>query len=210
MKHVALDIGNVLVHADFKGFISKLSKTLNISLEEATYFMNRSQKLHDLGLTVMRDELADHLKVKSQPLMDELVGAWNSCINEDVSTVSQINHLMKKNKIKVALLSNVGIEHSQRMAGILNRDGFFDRCVKYFSCQVGARKPSSLYYQSFLQLHPEWKGAAYVDDLQENLDASKPFGFRTFRFSLEETNVFNYTDKLQELEDFILYDRSNG
>lgn len=187
MRYAAFDIGNVIVRADFNFFIGELSKQFNMSLEDAKYFMNRSQKLHDLGLTTMKDELRNNLNVKSEPLANGLVNVWNYCINPELFIVDRIHHLMKTENLQVALLSNIGLEHSKRMPIILNRYGFFDKCVKYFSCHVGARKPSSLYYQSFLQLHPEWKGCVYVDDLQENLDASKPFGFQTFHFSLEDS-----------------------
>ena len=96
--------------------------------------------------------------------------------------------MSKKHEIKVALLSNVGLEHSKRMGQVLSQGTFFEDAIKHFSCHVGARKPTLLYYHLFLQLHPEFEGAVYVDDLQENLDASKQFGFKTFHFSLEEIN----------------------
>ena len=60
MNYCCLDIGNVLVDVKFKEFLENLSRTLNITVEDAQYFMNRSQKLHDLGLTIMKDELKDH------------------------------------------------------------------------------------------------------------------------------------------------------
>lgn len=64
MNYVCLDVGNVLVHVDFQIFIRDLSKQLNITLEEAEYFMNRTHALHDMGLTKMADELRDHFKIK--------------------------------------------------------------------------------------------------------------------------------------------------
>jgi len=44
MKYVALDIGNVLCHVDFSEFLNQLSAELNMTLEDAMYFLNRSQK----------------------------------------------------------------------------------------------------------------------------------------------------------------------
>jgi len=209
MIYVALDIGNVLVHADFSAFLKRLSKTLNITLEEAMYFMNRSQKLHDLGLTKMSDELRDHFKIRSPVIIDELVTDWNNVIQPAHYILDILNKLIKNNDLKVALLSNVGLEHAQRMEYVLNYGGFFKNSIKHFSCDVGARKPTILYYHTFLQLHPEFHGCVYVDDLQENLDASKQFGFKTFRFSLEEMTSAAYTqtkyyDKVAEFERVIL------
>ena len=116
---------------------------------------------------------------------------------------------------QVALLSNVGLEHAIVMEKILDHhhlhsNKFFSKCVKHLSCQVGARKPTKLYYQSFLQQHPEFEGAAYLDDLQENLDMGKEFGFRPYFFSLEKEQRLTLA-KLKDIESFILHtDRRNS
>lgn len=216
MKFCALDIGNVLVHANFQKFIRQLSKALNITIEEATYFMNRTQKLHDLGLTNMSDELHDHFKIKSQVLMEELIKSWNDVIVVDSHMIDLIINLKNKHNLKVALLSNVGLEHSVRMKEVLSYKDFLTDTVKHFSCHVGARKPTAIYYHSFLQMHPEWQGCPYLDDIQENLDMGSQFGFKPFRFSLEEvgaaTWLYSFSpssnskfgQKIKEVEKFIL------
>lgn len=205
MIYVALDVGNVLVHSNFDEFLKKLSKSLNITIEEANYFMNRTQKLHDLGLTNMADELRDHFKIKSPVIMEELLSHWNDVIVPSGHIIGLLNDLSKDHEIKVALLSNVGLEHAERMGEVLSHV-IFDNAVKFFSCHVGARKPTLLYYHLFLELHPEFKGAVYIDDLQENLDASKQFGFNTFHFSLEDINKSSAIEatKMKELKKFLI------
>ncbi len=202
--YAAFDIGNVLVNVDFPGFINKLSKTLNITVEDATYFLNRSHAMHDLGLTVMKDELIDHLHIKSSVLRDELIQDWNNCITPADWFLDKIDALCDKHGIKVAFLSNVGTEHAVRMRNTLGPYKFFAEGIKHFSCEVGARKPTFLYYQSFLQLHPEFHGCPYFDDLRENLEAGSKFGFKPFRFSLEEISGPNYKEDVfnQEMADF--------
>jgi FMN phosphatase YigB (HAD superfamily) len=214
MTYVALDVGNVLVHANFQGFIEKISKTFNISMSEALYFMNRNQKLHDLGLTRMRDELGDHFKVRSEVLMDELVGDWNKVIVADKNVLALMNRLKGIHGLKIAILSNVGLEHLVRMKEVLDHENFMDGTVGHFSCVVGARKPQMVYYHTFLELHPEWRGCPYIDDVQENLDMGAQFGFKPFKFALEEvarpSNAddpvppYKLRDKLKEIEKFIL------
>ena len=212
--YVALDVGNVLVHANFQTFIEKLSKNFNITMSEALYFMNRNQKLHDLGLTRMRDELGDHFKVRSEVLLDELVGDWNSVIVADKSVLGLINRLKGLHDLKVAILSNVGLEHLVRMKEVLDYEDFMKDTVGHFSCIVGARKPNTVYYHTFLELHPEFRGSPYIDDVQENLDMGAQFGFKPFKFSLEEfarpSNAndvvppYKLRNKLKEIEKFIL------
>lgn len=213
-KYVAFDIGNVLVHSTFPDFLKKLSKELNITIEEAEYFMNRTQKLHDLGCTKMADELRDHFKIRSPVIIDELIQNWKDVIKPDYWVLTTLDNLIKKENLQVALVSNIGLEHAEQIDDLLGHiwnpwtnqwgESSFKNAIKHFSCFVGARKPSLLYYQSFLQLYPEFKGCVYVDDLHENLNASKQFGFQTFHFSLETVNDDNFPDKMDELGNFIL------
>lgn len=206
MKYVAMDIGNVLVHSDFSSFLKQLSKSLNITIEEATYFMNRTQKLHDLGCTKMADELRDHFKIRSPVVIEEIISSWNDIIKPNYYLLQRLSDMIATKGLRIALLSNIGLEHAVTTGTALNVGGFFDKVTKHFSCYVGARKPTVIYYQSFLQLHPEWQGCAYVDDLQENLDASKQFGFRPLRFALDEATsqqLKSFPAKVDELEQFI-------
>ena len=105
--------------------------------------------------------------------------------------------------MKVALLSNIGVEHAQMMETKLELGGFFPGAIKHFSCHVGARKPSMVYYQSFLLQHPEFFGCLYVDDVADNLNASKAFGFRTFQMTLQEPGI---EDKIAQIEAIIVSD----
>lgn len=204
MNYVCLDVGNVLVNVDFQSFINALSEELNITLEEAEYFMNRAHALHDMGLTKMSDELRDHFKIRSQVIIQKLLSAWNNVIKPNHSMIDLMLKMMGEHETKVALLSNVGLEHASRMEMVLSTHLFFQQCIKHLSCQVGARKPSKLYYQSFLAQHPEFAGAAYLDDLQENLDMGTEFGFRPLLFNLKNESLVLSESRREEIKVFIL------
>lgn len=196
MKYICLDIGNVLAHVDCSHFLMRLSKTLNITLEEGQYFLTRTQKLHDLGCTSISDELRDHFKIKSSIIIEELLETWDWALYFDRGILSKWAALSEKYDLQIALLSNMGFEHVK----LIEEAGYFSNAIKHFSCHVGARKPSMLFYQSFLLEHPEFKGCLYVDDLQENLDASKKFGFQTFQLALDKGNC---EEKMKEIEELI-------
>jgi FMN phosphatase YigB (HAD superfamily) len=201
MKYVALDIGNVLCHVDFNGFLNDLSAELNVNLEDAMYFLNRSQKKHDLGITIMRDELHDHFHIKSPVIIDRLLHSWSKSIKPDLRVLDMYNTMTEKHGLKVALLSNIGIEHAKQAEEILAHGGFFEGAIKHFSCNVGARKPTSLYYQSFLMEYPEFHGCVYVDDVLENLETGKRYGFRSYHFDLSKMDT---SRELPEIEKMIL------
>lgn len=227
MKYIALDIGNVLCYCNEVKFLNAISVAGNISYKEAVRFFQRFWELHDLGFTTIESELQDKLGIKSEITIKKLTEIWESTLIPDVEMIKYLLNLMfieksnepniKKN-IQVALLSNIGKEHAAILKktldeSVYNAHGLFDECIKHFSCDVGARKPSYIYYQSFLSMHPEFKGCVYVDDLKENLIAGEKMGFKPFHFSLTDyydNNSLSYgskyvafKDKLTELDKFI-------
>lgn len=186
MKYIAFDIGDVICHTNIPNVIDNLSDTFNVSRDEATRFLKSFQQIHDLGLTTMESQLRVWFNCKSEATLKRITDQWNDLIYPEPAMIDMINGFLDKG-IQVALLSNIGVEHAEMMKDKL--PGIYDRAVKHFSCFVGARKPSMLYYQSFLMQYPEFKGCFYVDDLQENLDASKKFGFKTYQFSLANLHL---------------------
>lgn len=205
MIRLALDVGNVLVNSNFDNFIKKLSFNFNVSFEDALHFMNKTQKHHDCGLTNIADELKSHFEIKSESIMETLISDWNNVIVSNNFINDIIKGIRDLYDIEIALLSNVGFEHSVRMEEVLKTYGEFDGAIRHFSCFVGARKPTLLYYNLFLQLHPEWKGCAYIDDLQDNLDASKQFGFKTLNFNLDKMiKSANFDEEETKIKSFLL------
>jgi FMN phosphatase YigB (HAD superfamily) len=199
-RFIALDIGDVICKVVPDPFIESLSETFNVTVPEATRFLKRFQRIHDLGFTTMEDELKDKFGAKSPKTIKKLVSEWNASITPDTIFIDKLNNLKQYYDLNIALLSNIGVEHAQMMEDSLG-DKFLDGTIRHFSCFVGARKPSALFYQSFLMQYPEFTGSLYVDDLQENLDASKRFGFKTFRMSLVEPGC---DDKINDIEQIIL------
>lgn len=196
MKKLILDIGNVLCKVEQDLFIHKVSEKMNISLAHAVRFMKRFWELHDIGYTTIQDELTDKFGVKSEIIMQDLLNAWDNVIIPDPTAIRIISGMLKSENIEAALLSNMGIEHMESMKYKLAP--LYDNALKHFSCEVGARKPSKLFYQSFLTQYPEFKGAVYIDDLSQNLEAAAQFGFIPYHFDL---NKHGY-DKLSNVIKF--------
>lgn len=201
MKYICLDIGNVLCSVASEPFLEIISETFNITFAEGARFLKRFQQIHDLGYTTMEDELKDKFGVKSPVTIKKIVDAWNDSVTPNMHIIDKLNGLRSKHNLQVALLSNIGVEHAAMMEEKLSYEGLFPGAIKHFSCFVGARKPSMIYYQSFLIQHPEFKRCLYVDDLKENLEASEPFGFKTYHFTLEDPN---YESKVAEIERMII------
>jgi FMN phosphatase YigB (HAD superfamily) len=200
MKYVAFDIGDVLCYCDEGKFLNAISEAANITYKEAVRFFQRFWELHDLGFTTIESELQDKLGIKSEVSIKKLSEIWSSTLIPDTEMIKFVLEKMFVNKslstnvrtdLRIALLSNIGKEHAAILKktldeSVYNAYGLFDECIKHFSCEVGARKPSFIYYQSFLSMNPEFKGCVYVDDRKENLIAGEKMGFKPFHFSLKE------------------------
>lgn len=184
MNNLALDIGNVLCHVDFEKILNTLSKHLNLSRAEALYFLNRTQKLHDLGLTNLSDELHDHFKIKSEFVINEILLEWNKAIQWDKDIINEITKLKDKMGFEIALVSNIGIEHAAHLRSSM--PPVLASAISFFSCEVGARKPSYLYYQTLLNMYPQFKNAVYLDDLDANLEIGRKFGLQSTKFVLSD------------------------
>lgn len=183
-NHLALDVGNVLVKVDMTEFVGKISSLYGVSIDEACIFLRRSQKAHDLGLTSIKDEVKTYFGENSESVIDDILDCWNNSLTPNYDMLNMLASLELKD---MALLSNIGVEHAALMDTMLKYDGlYFNR---HFSCEVGARKPNKLFYQSFLMQYPKFEQCLYIDDLQENLDAGADFLEHTYRFSLHDPDV---------------------
>src|SRR5271165_3750919 len=110
MKYIAIDIGNVICEVKFDNFIRELSRTLDLPIEDVMYFLHRTTKLHDLGITQIADELRDHFKIKSPVIIEDLVAEWNKVIIKNDIMMEFLSDI--KSVANIALLSNIGIEHA--------------------------------------------------------------------------------------------------
>jgi FMN phosphatase YigB (HAD superfamily) len=209
LKYICFDIGNVICEVDFTNFLRELSKTLNLSMENVRYFLNRTQKLHDLGLTIIADELKDHFKIESPVIIENLLNEWNATVKVNSIMIDFLKDLIFPRKtildnspsepIKVALLSNIGLEHAALMRDIITPN-VFDNCIRFFSYEVGARKPSYIYYKTFLDMHSEFAGCIYLDDKIENIEAGNNFGFNSIEFDLNNFKTkLDLKNKLNEI-----------
>lgn len=199
MSHICLDIGNVLVDINMDPFINGISKQFNISLVEANEFVKGVQRQQDLGLTTVTHELRHQFNIRSEVTLNELVSAWNQVVNPNTVSISYFERLVETYNLKVALLSNIGPEHISKFeSSLLGESSIWKNSIHYFSCDVGLRKPTRVYYHMFLDEHPEFKGAFYIDDLDDNLDTGKKMGFKAFKLDLSQ---WTKAGLLQEFED---------
>jgi len=207
-RYVALDIGNVLCKINLKDFISDISERLNISTLEVSACISRSQRLLDSGLVNMKEILEGEFHIKSSVVVKDLLHSWNmNVLNFDHDMFEFFTEISNNHDLHIALLSNVGFEHTKVIDSYLKmlNTQVWKEAIRYFSCEVGVRKPQSLYYQSFLQRYPKFYGCVYLDDLPDNLIMGSEFGLQSVEFNLDKISSSEERDSmLKQIENMIL------
>jgi len=190
--YITFDIGRVLVNVDFTEFLW-VYKSLSLDqLDDPMAFLFDLHGQQDVGLTTIARAAKERFGIPQRSIND-LVDAWNRALVPEPAMMALLDRLRQENW-NVALLSNMGSEHAEHIRSHIPK--LFSGCDLHLSYEVGARKPSKLYYQSFLMDHPEYKGCLYVDDLPQNLAIGRYYGFRGFKYNIEEDGL----DCLEDLE----------
>jgi FMN phosphatase YigB (HAD superfamily) len=172
LKNVALDIGNVLFDVDVSRFVEELvAQGVYDKYSHAQAFMDGIQAGQDVGLYTMYQAIARfHPSLPDEKLM-ALSDAWNATASPCEPMLELVEWLLD-NEWQVALLSNIGFDHKETIKN-MTPQSIWDRCIHHFSCDVGARKPSKLFFLSFLMQYPTWTSSIFLDDREENVMGSR-------------------------------------
>lgn len=185
MKYLAVDLGNVVIEVSFEFFLKELGVITRFSFDECFNYLCRVSKSHDLGLISIVDGLQDHFNIRlNKEDRQYITSLWKNTVKSNIAINEYLNELINSG-VKIALLSNMGTEHRNMMREIITAP-VYDAAIKFFSCDVGAIKPTYLYYKTFLDMYPEFKGCIYLDDKIENIETSKLFGFDARQFELDK------------------------
>lgn len=171
-KSIAFDVGNVLATFDMGGFVERLhASQLFESRERCMSFLEKFQHHNDLGISNISKELS--MLTHDKDLVKSLVSDWNDSLEFHPKMIQLVMEL-KNDGAPIIFVSNMGEEHYHKLQRAAP-DLFKGKVLEHFSCQVGARKPQKLFYQSLLMSmdsrmnFPKF-GLYFIDDLQGNLD----------------------------------------
>ena len=201
---IAFDMVNVLVdykYDDFHQYLidNKVFKTV----EDCTVYIEYILGMADIGLFTIKQAFDNLLvfKDKKPELLENMLKLWDEVIIEVPEMTDLIKRLKDKHKIRIALLSNISYEHSLIFRNKF--DPIFNSCITHFSCSVGAKKPSKIYFQSFLYDNSGFKGSLFFDDVESNVIEAQNQGFKAIQFRLDEFTSFE--NAANSLESKILH-----
>lgn len=174
-RRVAFDIGNVLCHVDVVGvfFDWLVQEKIVESREQAHEFIGGIQCGQDLGLYNVRQGFYRFNPHLSKKRLQDIHDKWLDIVKPSDEMLGVLEDALTKG-YEIALLSNIGKDHSNVLR---IKCKIFQKCIQHFSCEVGARKPCKLFYQSFLLQHNWPKNIMFFDDRIENIEAAKDYFF---------------------------------
>lgn len=171
-KLVAFDIGNVLCHVVFDDFINwLLYEGIVESKEVAEEFLASIQHPQDLGLYNIKQGFRRFYPQIDNKTIQTLHDIWLDVARPSEIMLNVVEELIDEGW-SVSLLSNIGFDHADYLRHKCN---VFKKCNQHFSCEVGARKPAKLFYQSFLLQYGWSKDVMFFDDRQENIKAAEGY-----------------------------------
>lgn len=204
--HIAFDIGNVLLHYELPIFReAMIERRLCFYDDEVDLFITEAEHLCYIGATTLEKRLISKFPYLRDNDKNELIQIWNKTIYPNKQMINFM-HELKHDGIKIALLSNIGLEHAEYIKNTWPE--IFDMSVCHLSHEVGAFKPTKLFYQSFLLEHEEFSGCIYLDDIKENVIAGSKFKFNAIEFNLDKISKEKPSvlkNKLKEIKEKILF-----
>lgn len=201
--YVAFDMCNVLVDVKMDLLYSfLLEKNIFKNSDEINIFLKYTLGQADIGLFDVKTAFSNLLYIKKKPhdLLNEIMFLWKGIIHEVPEITDLLDRLKNKHNIKIALLSNISFEHADIFRN--NLSPIFNSCFQHFSCDIGAKKPSKIYFQSFIKEQPGFNGCYFFDDVEENIIASQKNGFRAIQFGLN--TYASFEDAAASLESSVL------
>jgi len=198
-KVVIFDVGGVILFCDHGLICDRLSALSKHSPSEIYQFIFRDglEKLYDEGKLSTKEFYEKIAKLPKIDIeFDRFCKIWSDVYEENLS-VTQLIKELKKNDLKLYLLSNTNELHYLH---IRNKYKILDEFDDYIlSYQVGHRKPNREIFDTVLKksgLPPS--AHIFIDDVKDFVDVAQSMGMRGI--------VFESTTKLKkELEEAGVY-----
>ena len=185
---ICFDLGNVIIECDVDKFYDQMKDYFSEEKYKQLIAMRDIiQTQHDLGIMTYRNFFEHFDASLSKENLNQILQLWDDAIQPNKEMVDMIYDFKKNHgKNSTAFLSNVGFEHSQKL--LKTCPDLFQDSLIHFSYQVGARKPTKLYFQSFLNEVPKHikSNHLFIDDREDNCMMAQNLGFLSFQFSLKD------------------------
>ena len=197
IRAVIFDVGGVLKTETGQEILSDISQAFSLPVEKIKPVYKELSDLHAKGKITEKElwlRFSQHFN-KQLPLSYKslLIEKYISCYSKNPAVLGIVQRL-KKNKYKLAILSNTFPSHAEynKQQGL-----FKDFDVVVLSCDAGYRKPEKEIYSAALnQLSLEPEECIFIDDKEANAEAARELGMRAIAYQNPE-QLLSELKKLQ-------------
>ena len=184
IRGVIFDFGRVICNFDIRRFVRRMAPFSSQTLEQLLTIISASgpiERRYETGI-ISSSQFFDEISRLADLQMpeDEFIHAYTEIFSPIPETFALIRRL--KGKYRLGLLSNTSEWHY--MYGIRTVEIFplFDAVTLSF--EVGAMKPDRKIYEDMAsKLHLAPNACIYIDDVKENVEGGKAFGFSSIHYS---------------------------
>lgn len=201
---ICFDLGNVIIECDVDKFYDQMKDFFSEEKYKHLLAMRDIiQTQHDLGIVTYRNFFEHFDMSLSKENVNQILDLWNQAVKPNDEMVEFVSSFEEKFG-SVAFLSNIGYEHHKYLNNICPK--LFKNARTHFSFEVGARKPSKLYFQSFIKELEYYRDEKFnehfalllIDDREDNCEMATRLGFRSFQFSLKDD--LNNKEKIKQMK----------
>lgn len=197
IKTVIFDIGNVVVYFDHEKMVSQMAHLLEIPYQEINKLLFAEGMLAQFETGALTtDEVFQSFKQLSSQSPDRkvLLAAFNEIFKENES-LAPIIHTLKKQGIKLILLSNISEAHFNYVYQTFPIFRFFDTAI--LSYQIGYAKPSREIFEAVLKASGSQPHECfYTDDILGHVKGAKELSIDAEQFLSAELLIHHLAKRM--------------
>lgn len=187
IRAVIFDFGRVISDFDIGKFVGRAARSSTLSASALNESMAQSMRVaerYEKGLMTSREFYAEVCRIASLSMTEsEFISAYTEIFTPKPATLALVRRL--EGRYRLGLLSNTNAWHYEfgiRPVGVFP---LFEAVTLSF--EVHAMKPERAIYDDMLRkLALPAEACAYIDDIEEYVDAGRALGLSAIRYTTHE------------------------
>jgi len=199
IKNIIFDFGDIFINLDKPAVFKALE---NVGYKEVTPELDDIFKAYEMGLMTSENFILKLNEIFPSATPKQLRDAWNSILLDfPENRLLFLEKLAAEKKYRLFLLSNTNEIHIDYVINTMGEAQFdrFKDCFEkfYLSHEINLRKPNKDIYEFVLnENNLIAEETFFVDDTQENTDASAALGIKSWNLLVGKEDIIQLKTKL--------------
>ncbi|WP_405265847.1 HAD family hydrolase [Cellulophaga sp. Ld12] len=199
IKNIIFDFGDIFINLDKPAVFEALA---NVGYTEITPELDDIFKAYEMGLMTSENFILKLNEIFPSATPKQLKDAWNSILLDfPENRLLFLENLAAEKKYRLFLLSNTNEIHIDYVINTMGEAQFdrFKDCFEkfYLSHEINLRKPNKDIYEFVLnENNLIAEETFFVDDTQENTDASAALGIKSWNLLVGKEDIIQLKTKM--------------